>query len=176
MTGEQGNLSEWFSRFDIEAIEDASNKIPECAFFLKLAEREPDRQQFRWLVSAFFNAAYSYFEMSALHAYNSFVIPDSGETVEDPEILGILGEYVGITRRGKNKGFVKTEAKHHLIRTLYELRRGNTHHFPLAITASGITLPEDYQFGRFVGDGIPSLQFCRQVMELITKIDSKINE
>jgi hypothetical protein len=46
------DFDEWFDRLDLEAIEDISNKIAECEYFLNLASAEQDRQRFRWLISA----------------------------------------------------------------------------------------------------------------------------
>ena len=58
---------DWYlDRLDITAIESAANKVEECRFFLGLASIETDHARFRWLLSAFLNAAYSYFEMAAL--------------------------------------------------------------------------------------------------------------
>ena len=65
------DIEDFLSRLDLGAIEDACNKIDECEFFLSLASQEANRMRFRWLISAFLNAAYSYFEMTALRAYLS---------------------------------------------------------------------------------------------------------
>ena len=63
------DIDDVLSRIDLGAIEDSSNKVSECKYFLELASSEKNRVRFRWLVSAFLNAAYSFFEMSAMRAY-----------------------------------------------------------------------------------------------------------
>jgi len=175
MTNIEFDLDDFFSRIDFEAIEDSSNKIAECEYFLGLASVEKDRTKFRWLISAFFGAAYSFFEMSALRAYFGFTAPDTGDPVEDNEALDILRIYVDIVQNKKHPSYVKTAGKHAVTKKLYELRRENTHHFPLSIMASGSSLPEDFQFGRMKGEGTPALAFCREAMLLIRQVQSELD-
>lgn len=168
-------LPEWFSRLDLDAIEDARNKIDECEYFLALASRESDRTRFRWLVSAFFSSAYSFFEMSALRAYLSFTASDTGQMLEDPKALGVLRGYVAVLQDKKNPSYVKTSGQHPITKQLYELRRLNTHHFPLAIMAAGPDLPEDFEFGNMRGEGTPALAFCREVMALVLQVRRELD-
>ncbi|WP_331305597.1 hypothetical protein [Methylobacter sp. Wu8] len=175
MTNIEFDVDDFFSRIDFDAIEDSSNKIAECEYFLGLASAEKDRTQFRWLISAFFGAAYSFFEMSALRAYFAFTAPDTGDPIEDDEALGILRNYVDV-KLNKRKPFrVDTNGKHVVTKELYEWRRENTHHFPLSIMASGSSLPEDFQFGRMKGEGIPVLAFCRGAMLLIRQVQRELD-
>ena len=74
---------EWLNLLDIAAIADPGDKLAECEYFLALAEQETDRERFRWTISAFFNAAYSYFETSALAAYVALTDPHNGDSIED---------------------------------------------------------------------------------------------
>jgi len=161
---------------DLSAVALPEDKIAECAFFLELATREPDRSRFRWLMSAFLNAVYSYFEIKALGAYEAFQHPESGEYIEDEEALEILRKYVRIVQNKNIPSFVKTSGLEGLIESLYELRKQNTHHYPLAIMDTDGAPPQSYQFGIMPGNGTPALEFCRSVMSLIDQIESELNQ
>jgi len=168
------DLDNFFSRFDFGAIVDSSNKIAECEYFLGSASAEKDRTRFRWLISAFFGAAYSFFEMSALQAYFAFTAPDTGDPIEDGDALNILRTYVDVSQNKKYPSWVKTSGKHAVTKRLYEIRRANTHHFPLSIMATGSSLPEDFNFGDMKGEGTPALAFCRKAMSLIRQVQSEL--
>ena len=88
------DAEDWLNLLDFAAIADPGDKVRECEYFLAAASEEKDRDRFRWQVSAFFNAAYSYFETSALYAYLSFTDPKTGEPVEDSVALEVLRKYV----------------------------------------------------------------------------------
>lgn len=164
-----------FSRLDFEAIEDSSNKVAECEYFLTLASTEQDKQRFRWLISAFFGAAYSFFEMSALDAHFAFTAPDTGDPIEDCEALDVLRKYVTVSQDKTRPSYVKTSGKHEVCKTLYELRRKNTHHIPLSIMSTGTQLPEDFHFGNMRDEGVPALAFCREAMTLIYKVQHELS-
>lgn len=167
------DIGDFFSRLDIEAIEDVGNKVAECEYFLQLASQERDRRHFRWLISAFLNAAYSYFEIAALHAYLAFMDED-GEMHPDTEAVEVLRGHVRVMRNAKRPDYVKTSGLSPLTEKLYEIRRGNTHHFPLSIMETGPELPDDFQFGNMRDKGEPVLPFCRRVMELIKTIEQEL--
>lgn len=57
-------FDDWLNLLDMDAIADPNDKIVECEYFLEFASAEPNVQRFRWLISAFFGAAYSFFEIS----------------------------------------------------------------------------------------------------------------
>lgn len=167
--------ADWFSLLDLDAIADTDDKIAECEYFLAAATDEPDVHRFRWLISAFFGAAYSFFEIRALSAFHTFTDPQNGSSVEDTCTLSVLRRYVQITPPKPAKPFfVKTVADHEIIKQLYQLRNGNTHHFPLSIMTMGSTLPEDFYFGKMRGKGIPALPFCREVMSLIRQVNQEL--
>ena len=174
MSADHSDPFEYINLLDLNAIEDEANKVAECEYFLALAERETEHQRFRWLISAFFGAAYSYFEMAALKAHIGFTAPDTGEPVADSDAIAILRNYVVVLQDRKNPSYVKTAGKHPITKKLFELRRGNTHHFPLSIMATGPSLPEDFQFGRMKDDGTPALPFCRTAMRLILAIQAEL--
>ena len=161
---------------DLDAVADPSDKIAECQFFLALAERESDAQRFRWLVSAFFGAAYSFFEINALRVFHSFWDPRTGEPIENSEALEVLRRYVTVLQNVKKPTFIKTGGNHRLTQELYELRRGSTHHYPLSIMATSSTLPEGFHFGSLKGKGTPALPFCREAMALIEEAERELQK
>ena len=170
------NIDEWLDLLDLEAIADPSDKLPECVYFLKLATIEKDKEKFRWLISAFFGAAYSFFEINALRSYQSFHNPETGESIQSDEALATLRCYVSVIQNAKRPAYVKTAGQHEITKQFYELRRGNTHHYPLPIMKTGQVIPGDYHFGNLSGKGIPVLAFCRQVMALIREVDSELQQ
>src|SRR5688500_8647495 len=101
-------LDEWLNLVDLGAIADPYDKIGECEYFLEFASREQDPGRFRWLISAFFSAAYSFFEISALNAFHAITDPATGKQLEDSEATAILRRYVTVFQNAKNPSFVKT--------------------------------------------------------------------
>ncbi|GEM_PF-1486884 len=165
---------------DMLALASPRDKIEECAFFLELASRESNRSRFRWLMSAYLNAVYSYFEIKALAAHTAYPNPEINEYTEDQDMLSVLLKYIKISQQNRNPSFVKTSALDtsafgECLKTFYELRKQNTHHYPLAITKSSPVLPEGYHFGYLKSKGIPALEFCREVMSLIEQIEKELN-
>ena len=165
---------DWLSKIDFEAIPDRDDKLAECQYFLSLAELEADRQKFRWLISAFLNAVYSFFETSALYAHVAFTSPDTGEPIADTDALETLKQYVEMSQRQKDPYYVKTAGKHEITKRLYKVRQSSTHHYALRIMATGPSLPEDFHFGSERGNGTPVLTLCRDAMNLILKVNSEL--
>ena len=161
---------------DFEAIADPGDKIMECEFFLALASTEQERCRFRWLISAYLNAVYSYFETTALDESVAFTDPTTGDPVEDSENLEKLRAYVKVQQSTKNPYFVKTSAVHPAIVRLYSVRKAATHHVPLAIMAAGPNLPEDYHLGSTRGTGDPLLALCREALVVVKRVHAELNE
>jgi len=149
---------------DLGAIADATDKLPECEYFLRLAAEEIDKDKFRWLISAFLGAAYSFFEICAIRGYQSFHNPETGDPIENEEVLEILRRYVQVSQNVNRPTYIKTMGQHKITKELYDIRKRNTHHHPLSIMTCGTQLPEDFHFGSLSGKGIPALAFCREVM------------
>lgn len=168
------DFNDWFDLLDLSAIAEPGDKIAECEYFLILASVEPDLRRFRWLISAFLGAAYSFFEISALSAFHAFNDPKTGDPIEDAEALDILRRYVTVFQNVKNPSFVKTGGHHEVTKQLYELRKGNTHHVPLSIMAIGDELPENFHFGYITGNGVPALVFCQTVISLIRQVHQEL--
>jgi len=174
MNEEPDTMREWLELIDMSSIALPDDKLSECQFFLSLASAEKDRDKFRWSISAFFNAAYSFFEIAALDAHYRYYDPDTDKYIEDNDSLKILREHVGVDQNQKKTKYVKTWGLSNLTKELYELRKGNTHHSPMTITQCSEDLPEGYNFGYIKNEGIPALKFCREVMELIETINKGI--
>lgn len=170
----QFDADDWLDRLDIGAIPDLDDKVRECEFFFESLSAEIDRNRFRWLVSAFLNATYSFFESSALTAYFRFTDAD-GNSHPDHDGLAILRRNVRVVQNQKNPEYVKTAGLTPLTTQLYDFRKKNTHHNPLSIMAAGPLLPENFQFGSLRGEGTPVLPFCRETMNLVRSIYTEIN-
>lgn len=166
-------FDDWLRLCDLNAIADSSDKIAECEYFLGLASQEKDKDKFRWLVSAFFGAAYSFFEIHALRAYSDSN-PQTGDPIENDEALATLRRYVRVVQKRPN--YVKTSGLHDITKQLYELRTGNTHHYPLSIMTTKQELPEGFQFGSLSCRGVPALAFCRQAMSLIQDLERELQQ
>lgn len=164
----------FLNRWDMEATPDFDDKLRECEFFFELLSKETDRNKFRWLLSGFLNAAYSFFESSALTAHFRYTDAD-GEPYEDHEGLSILQRHVKVEQKKTNRNFVKTTAITPLTKQLYEIRKKCTHHFPLSIMITGTSLPEEFHLGSIKGKGIPAMPLCRNTLQLIQNIYTEIN-
>lgn len=167
---------DWLNLLDLDAIADPSDKLAECQYFLGLAVEERDKDKFRWLISAFFGAAYSFFEINALRAYQGFFDPETGDPIENLEAIAALGGYVCVIQDAKRPKYVKTSGRCEITKKLYELRRANTHYYPLSITTNGPQIPEDFQFGYLSGKGVPALHFCGEVMTLIREVENELQK
>jgi hypothetical protein len=170
------DLNDWFTRWDMEAVPDLDDKVRECEFFFNALSIEINRNRFRWLVSAFLNAAYSFFESTALTSYFRFTDPENGESYEDAEGLAILRMHVKVLQNAKKPDFVKTAGLTPLTQQLYEFRKKSTHHFPLSIMATGTSLPEGFQFGNLRDEGVPVMPLCREALTLIRTVYGEIND
>jgi len=170
------DLNSWLSRWDIEAVPDLDDKVRECEFFFDSLSAETNRNKFRWLASAFLNAAYSFFESTALTAYFRYTDPESGEPYEDQEGLAVLRRHVKVAQSANNPNFVKTTGLTPITKQLYEFRKKSTHHFPLSIMATGPALPEDFHFGSMQNEGVPVMPLCREALALIRTVYAEIND
>ncbi len=165
----------WLEKLDLSAVPDLDDKHQECEFFFRILSAETDRNQFRWLVSAFLNSVYSYFETSALTAHFAFTHPVTAEPMEDPESLGILRKYVKFTQSKKNPNYVKTGAVHPVVEEVYELRKMSTHHFSHSIMSVGPVLPRDFHFGDMRGEGKPALEQCQRAIEVVREVQGRLS-
>jgi hypothetical protein len=172
---EDFDVNDWLSRLDISSIPDFNDKVQECEFFFSLLSVETDRSKFRWLLSGFLNAAYSFFESSALTAHFRFTDAD-GEPYEDHLGLEVLRRHVKVEQRKNNPNYVKTAGLTPTTKKLYDIRKRSTHHFPLCIMAVGDSLPEDFHVGDMQEEGTPIMPLCRDITKLIQDIYTEIND
>jgi hypothetical protein len=168
------DFDDWLSRWDMQSVPDFDDKVRECEFFFAALTGERDRNRFRWLVSAFMNAAYSFFDSSALTAYFRYT-DENGVAREDHEGLEVLRRHVKVIRNASNPNYVKTAGLTPLTTQLYDFRKKSTHHFPLSIMVEGPSLPEDFQFGSMRGEGISVVPLCREALSVIQAVHKEIN-
>lgn len=165
---------QWLNCYDIEAVPDIDDKLKECEFFFEMLAAETDRSKFRWLLSAFLNAAYSFFESSALTAHFSHTGQDD-ELHVDQVSLCVLRHHINVKQTQTNPKYVKTSGLTPLTKQIYYYRNKSTHHFSLSIMAAGLCLPEDYYLGHMKGEGIQVMPFCRDALQLIRDVYAEIN-
>lgn len=168
------DFEDWLNRWDMQAVPDFDDKVRECEFFFGQLSSEADRNKFRWLLSGFLNAAYSFFESTALAAHFKFT-DANGNPYEDDEGLSALRRHVNVEQRKNNPEYVKTTGLTDLTKQLYEIRKKCTHHFSLSIMETGSSLPEDFQLGNIRGEGIPVMPFCREILQLIRRVYVEID-
>lgn len=181
--GDLSDVAEWIYSVDVNAIADPLDKIAECQYFLDLASNELNVQRFRWQISAFLGASYSFFEISACSAYIAITDPQTGESVRNADAIETLEHYVTVNQNPKKGNRVDTgaihketqAAIHEVTKQLYELRTENTHHYPLSIMNKGTGLPEAFHFGHDVRNNSPALAFCRSVMSLIQQVQKELD-
>lgn len=170
------DLDDFFIYWDPASIPAVNDKLKECEFFFALLSVETDRNKFRWLTSAFMNAAYSFFESSALTAHFRTFDPETGEAHGDLYGLQILARHVKVTQRKNDPYFVKTAGLTPITAALYDFRKKNTHHYALPIMETGPSLPEDFHFGTRRGEGTPVMVLCRDALTVIRLISADLGE
>lgn len=170
----ENDINALLERLDLSAIADPGDKMRECEFFLDLASVETDRTRFRWLISAFLNAVYSFFETSAVHA--KFAITnEEGDQLPDDDAVEKLRKHVKVRSDKNNPERIKTSAQPDGgMKRLYEIRGRATHGFPLSIMATGANLPEDFHFGNMRGEGEPVLPLCRAALDIVRNLQQDL--
>ena len=168
------SLTNLLGDVDATAIAVPNDKLRECEFFYSLAAEEVERDKFRWLISAFLNASYSYLEIKAKYLCQRYYDPKSDELIPDEESLAILRKYVRVSQNKNNPDFIKTQGLHDLIKGIYKHRNENTHHYPISITQRGSSFPEDYCIGYRSENAIPALALCREVLNLLRALDANL--
>jgi len=169
------DLSEYLDDIDLDSIALPDDKFNECHFFFELLSRESRKSRFRWLLSAFLGACYSYLEIKAASLYFALNDPETGDPVEDYESLEMLRKYVRVFQDKKNYSFIKTSALHRLIKQLYRIRNANTHNYALSIIGEEFGSPADFKIGYKKSAAVPALQFCREILALFSQINEEID-
>ena len=168
------DLRDILKDLDLSAVVLPDDKLKECQYFYNLLELEFDRDKFRWLLGAFLNACYGHLEFKAAYLYYSFADPETGEPVEDWEALEILRNYVRVFQQ-KRSGFIKTSGLSELTEKLYKFRNRSTHDGGIEIMQVGNCLPSDFHIGSHTGQGTPALEFCKDILEFFSELETEIN-
>lgn len=163
-----------FNLVDLDAVADPLDKHAECKFFMALIETETDRQHIRWLISAFFSAANSFFDIAGRSAFMRFNDPETGDAIANEFALNMLRPYVKVTPDKRVAARYNSAPKHQTIKELRDFRNANSHISPIPIMISSTELPVGFELGHVRGKGKPALAFCRQVMDLIDKVSKQL--
>ncbi len=147
----------------------ATDKLRECAFFLGLMKRTRDWARFRWLTSAYLNAARASLDWLAFMVHYDR-IDDEGRHLPDEERIRILRKYL-IVEPTRKSGKVFAEPVHPLLRELSKHRTVTAHEGPLAIKPERVQNPRQYAFR---DDGRGVLEFSEQVLGLLIQIQSEL--
>lgn len=168
------DLKEVLGSIDMAAVPLPDDKRNECKYFLSLAERVKDRDEFRWLLSAFLGAAYSYIEIKAQSLCNRYYDEHTDAMYPDENGLEVLRRHVRVFQNKKNPNYVKTSGKSQLLKQLYEHRKENTHNYSLPITKMNSSVPESFGIGLHPDKAVPALQLCRDVLELFHDLEDEV--
>lgn len=167
------DLTEVLGSIDMAAVALPDDKLKECEYFLGLAECAEDRDEFRWLLSAFLGAAYSYLETKAQSLCNRYYDEETDAMSPDEEGLEVLRRHVRVFQDKKNPNYVKTSGKGQLLKQLYEHRKENIHNYSLPITQITATVPEGYGIGLHPDKAVPALKLCREILCLFRDLETE---
>ena len=122
----------------------ATDKIEECGFFLGLMRTNSDLKQFRWLTSAFLEAARAAMDWMAYAAHHYSPYQDEeGVRVMDDYYVVPLSRYMTTNRAG-SKVFV--QPVHPLLKELCRHRTQTAHYRPLWIKPVKVSSPSEFVF------------------------------
>lgn len=169
------DLRKILNDLDLSAVVTPDDKLKECDYFYSLMSLETDRDKFRWLLGAFLNSCYGYLEYKAAYLHFAFSDHETGEPVEDWESLETLRKYVCVFQLKNKSGFIKTSGLSELMEKLYKYRATSTHDGGLAIMKVGDNLPKDFHIGMYRGEGIPAIEFCIDVLEFFSELESELD-
>ncbi len=149
---------------------DVTDKLKECHYFLNLMQRTTDWDHFRWLTSAFLNAARATLDWFAMSAF--YAVPGDRPTEMEPDerAIAILSKYL-ILNQEKRSGKVYASPRDPLLKELCDHRTVTAHEGPLWIKPEQAT--EARQFRFLLGD-TPVLQFVGDVLALLVRIQREL--
>jgi hypothetical protein len=175
MEKQKTDSDEWLN-IRVDDIPDPLDKCLECRYFLQLLERESDQKNFRWLISAFISAAYSFFETANFSANKRYPDEALSQHAGCEESFNVIKKYVISKNNGKGDRGFTTSATAPLLKQLYALRNSNTHRSAFLIKTNGGDLPNDFMFGFLTDSDVPALAFCKEVVALIDCISEQLQE
>lgn len=170
------DLTKILDGLDLSAVVLPDDKLNECDYFYDLLLQEADRDKFRWLLGAFLNACYGYLEYKAAYLHYAFCDPETGDPIEDWESLETLRKYVRVFQNKNKSGFIKTSGLSELMSKLYKFRAASTHDGGIEIMKVGDDLPRDFHIGKYTGEGVPAIEFCREINEYFKVLESELND
>lgn len=169
------NSDKWLD-IKLDDIPDPLDKLLECKYFFRLLEVEVERDNFRWLMSAFLSAAYSFFETANFYAQKRYSDEVSSVDVGCEEMLGILKNYVFLREKGKGDKRFSTSGMMPLIKQLYDLRHLNTHRSAFSIKTNGVNLPGDFVIGFVASDDVSAIEFCKKIITIMENVSDRLRE
>jgi hypothetical protein len=148
----------------------ATDKIEECGYFLELMRGTTDWKQFRWLTSAFLEAARAAMDWMAYAANHYWEHDVDGEEVHDDCYVGPLKRYMTTSPNGRK---ILVQAVHVLLKQLCEYRKQTAHYGPLWIKPKQVSTASDFVFVEGEQHVLP---FCEQALELLARIPHELHE
>jgi hypothetical protein len=148
---------------------EVTDKLDECRFFLNLMKRTKDWARFRWLTSAYLNAARAALDWLAFSVYYART-DDEGEIRADREAIEKLEKYL-ILKRVPSSGKVYASPRDPTLRELCKHRKVTAHEGPLAIRPEKVTGPEEFVF-RDGGQRV--IRFADHVLKVLSKIQHEL--
>ena len=149
----------------------ASDKIRECGFFLGLMRQNTDWDQFRWLTSAFLEAARAAMDWMAYAAHHYYEDDSEGNSVRDDCYVKPLAKFMIIDPKKDGRVFVCPS--HPLLKELCKRRKETAHRGPLWIKPKRVKAPTEFIFKE--GERL-ILQFCNEVYDILVTIPEKVHE
>ena len=149
---------------------DVTDKIEECRYFLDLMTRTTDWNQFRWLTSAFLNAARATLDCFAMSAHYAIQGDGPFEMESDDDAIATLRKYLAI-KQEKKTGKVYVSPLDPLLKDLCDHRRVTAHEGSLWIKPESVTNVQQFEFA--LGD-TPVVPFAKDVLGLLTSIQREL--
>lgn len=162
---------------DLSAFPDLNDKARECNYFLSLAAASINKDHFRWAISAFLTASYSYFEVLALKAFKDCELLAEGRYLINDCVLDVLNQFVTFKESTKKPMHLHKKIHCETMKRLKELRNQNAHHLPLRIRCDEAQFnPSMCNFGYMKDESDNVLVFCGKVMKIIDDIEAQVNQ
>jgi hypothetical protein len=146
-----------------------TDKLDECRFFLTLMKRTKDWPRFRWLTSAYLNAARAALDWLAFRAHYAW-FDDEGEPEADQRAVQALRKYLDLKHQIKS-GKVYAHPRVPLLRDLCRHRTITAHEGPLTIKPEKVSTPKQFVFR---DGGQPVIKFADDVLDLLVQIQEEL--
>jgi hypothetical protein len=148
---------------------DIKDKMEECSYFLGMMRKTSNWSEFRWLTSAFLNAARSALDWIAYMIHYD-KIDEDGNTFIDKKALERLSKYITVKAETKS-GKVYASPRHELLIKLCKHRLISAHQGPLIIKPERVSKPSEFYFKE---GSTQVINFSENVLSLLFKIQRDI--